>query len=1068
MPAYPKEYQTKRRNIKRSSLDVIPPPPFLSTSKNQQLQAKDDSQHLLNLPNDLIEKSSLKSNQNHQQNSQLIANAVEINNKSSILNSSINLTNQLSTINNNYYGINCNYFTVPNTMPNNASYNSLNNSPIHNYAQLAHSNSFPNFNNLNQLPTSNLSSTSNELTIKPIPAKNQAHNALINLDNFKYQQFVLSKLQTLSNNQTFKKLSNDNLIDLGQKEEIDLDSNLLNLFDPLSSNGFSEQKQQQQEIAYSTIKQAISIEEEREELTNSMKSIQMKSNQQLTEQNFYESINYEKAEQAKSSSNLVKKEITFNNNLDFLKHRNLVANEEIINFKNKLVRLRSNYLAGDKRTNCGFVISSRLNSPKDICLSVKLIIDSLVAQSICFTCNVGTSVEHVICQAVSTIFDSSTVDINNFILKVFGLNEYLINNSSLGDYAYVNECHKFDKDVKLTLIDRSSTKIDFYARTQQDDENVESMNEYDLLPNLLLCKYSEINYESVKIFLNIIDIEGLKLLSDEHRTSSSNAIEYFDTGKHLRTNQQETTKSLLMAVNQAVKALCSYLGFETTQLSEAQKNLKELYLICEHYKANSQDTKLNDTIEVVHPEIIGNAILTMKKAIYLMLNLYSKVFPVNFYCELPDSEKRKEEQRTLITINECKDSLICKLDNLNELNCDWSTKYQLFYFKCELVHGEKVLDCVQSKPVAIKNVDKSPRIDFDEYINFEDQLICNLPRETFVYFTLIGVSQIKNLNDTIDKEVNEIGITSIRLFDHSNVMIEGMHLLGLWPEKYCTPIYKSVIRESFLERNCPLLVISLINTDHIIKFSDLSFKSIKETDYKSKLNMFDANDHKQIYHILNQDPLDQLTYEDKQTLWEKRDNLTDVPSALPKVLSSSPSWQSNCLLSIYELIKKWKDLAAIDAIQLLLPSYADIYVREIAINYIRKLDDDEIYDYLPQLVHAIRYETNLDSPLIWLLFEKSYSNLRIAHHFYWLLKTSLNDQLISWRMQVLFNAFLATCSSSLKQTLRNEELLLKKLNSISDHLKREKDDRLKNLRENLENVHNFLIDNQTSLPLNLR
>lgn len=103
-----------------------------------------------------------------------------------------------------------------------------------------------------------------------------------------------------------------------------------------------------------------------------------------------------------------------------------------------------------------------------------------------------------------------------------------------------------------------------------------------------------------------------------------------------------------------------------------------------------------------------------------------------------------------------------------------------------------------------------------------------------------------------------------------------MHLLGLWPERYCTPVYKSVIRESFLERNCPLLVISLINTDHIIKFPEIDYSSIKETDFKPSLSMFDSNDHEQIYHILNQDPLDHLTYDDKLTLWEKRHNLTDV------------------------------------------------------------------------------------------------------------------------------------------------------------------------------------------------
>lgn len=173
--------------------------------------------------------------------------------------------------------------------------------------------------------------------------------------------------------------------------------------------------------------------------------------------------------------------------------------------------------------------------------------------------------------------------------------------------------------------------------------------------------------------------------------------------------------------------------------------------------------------------------------------------------------------------------------------------------------------------------------------------------------------------------------------------------MGLWPEYYCTPVYKPIIRESYLERGSSLLVISFLNTEHIIKFPDLNHSLIKENDMKSSLNMFDENDHSTIYHILNQDPLDQMTYEDKQTLWEKRHRLTDVPSALPKVLSSVPSWQAGCLKEIYKLIRKWKDLTAIDAMQLLLPSYADNYVRQTAISYIQKLDDDEIYDYLPQL-----------------------------------------------------------------------------------------------------------------------
>ena len=461
------------------------------------MNENDDTHHLLNLPNHLFEQSNLLTTIS----TTTTSNSIDINSRSKSPNSrSINFSNQLNSINNNYYGINCNYFTESNLQ--NSSYNSLNSSPVHNYAQLSYSSSFPNFNNLhvpneqlNQLTNRNQLNHNQTITTTTVnqpplpPPTNQLTNPIFNnasmlatrmtsnqtnLDSFEYQQFVLSKLHNLSKS-NIKKLSNDNLIDLGQKDEPIDESSVLNLFDPLS-NPSSHQ------ITYSTIKDTIKTDEDDDELINSIKSIQIKTADQLTEENFYETINYEKPNSShspSSKSSLVKKEIVFNNNLDYLKHRNLVVNDELINFKHKLVQLRSKFKVNDSRANCGFVISSRLNSPKDTCLSVKLIIDSEFAQPVSFTCNISTSVEHVVCHTVCSIFDSSTVNFNDYILKVFGLNEFLINDSVLGDYVYVNECHKFDKDVKLTLINRSTQKIDFYARTQADDEQLDKLNECD-------------------------------------------------------------------------------------------------------------------------------------------------------------------------------------------------------------------------------------------------------------------------------------------------------------------------------------------------------------------------------------------------------------------------------------------------------------------------------------------------------------------------------------------------------------------------------------------------------------
>lgn len=622
---------------RKTSLDVVVPPPNFHSMKsfthqqqtNQQSNDSQNSENLLNLlDNNLTTTNKSTTNQFN-------TNSLTTSNQSNAINISTNplaklndfkQQNQLqsnqfsSSINNNYYGLNCNnnYYTLPtpsSSYLNNSSLNSLNSSPIHNLPPLSHSSSFPNFNQLQNLPNSNSNAFNNN------PNLSKLNNP--NIDNFKYQQLVLSKLDILSKTNNLKKLSNDNLIDLGQRDELELShqdsqTSVLNLFDPLSSISIEEEKErtntitstqaeQSNEIIYSTIRQTSDLGNKRCELTESMKSIKLKG-EKFTEENFYESINYERTSSSSSFQDnnqlaLVKKEIVFNNNQDYLKHRNLVANEEIVNFKRKLIKLRSKYKASDKKTNPGFVISSRLNSPKDTCLSVKLVINSHFAQPVCFTCNVNTSIEHVICHVVCSIFDSSTLDFNKFILKVFGLDEYLVNDSSLGDYVYVNDCHKFDKDVKLTLIDRSICKIDYYSRTPEDDEKVENLNEYDVLPNLLLCKYNEITYDNVKILLNIIDIEAEKLLTNDLKPI---AIEYYDTGRHIG-KKPETAQSLILSVRQSVKALCSHLNFETTQLIESIENLQRLYEACQLYKQNSQmnDDKLNHTIKVVSPEIIG-------------------------------------------------------------------------------------------------------------------------------------------------------------------------------------------------------------------------------------------------------------------------------------------------------------------------------------------------------------------------------------------------------------------------------------------------------------------------------
>ena len=66
----------------------------------------------------------------------------------------------------------------------------------------------------------------------------------------------------------------------------------------------------------------------------------------------------------------------------------------------------------------------------------------------------------------------------------------------------------------------------------------------------------------------------------------------------------------------------------------------------------------------------------------------------------------------------------------------------------------------------------------------------------------------------------------------------------------------------------------------------------------------------------------------------------------------APSFDWACLADIYGLLKKWKPLKSVQALELLHPRFADREVRSKAVEWIQRLSDDELCDYLPQLVQV--------------------------------------------------------------------------------------------------------------------
>lgn len=114
---------------------------------------------------------------------------------------------------------------------------------------------------------------------------------------------------------------------------------------------------------------------------------------------------------------------------------------------------------------------------------------------------------------------------------------------------------------------------------------------------------------------------------------------------------------------------------------------------------------------------------------------------------------------------------------------------------------------------------------------------------------------------------------------------------------------------------------------------------------------------------------------------------TDATSA------SNPTASSNVILSLllFSII--------FERFRLRFP---DMEVRKLAVKWIRGISNDELVDYLPQMVVALRHETYEDSPLARFLLDRSLRSPRVAHHLFWLLSHNLPGTIPQVCLAVLY------------------------------------------------------------------
>ncbi|KFM07337.1 Phosphatidylinositol 4-phosphate 3-kinase C2 domain-containing subunit gamma, partial [Aptenodytes forsteri] len=211
-----------------------------------------------------------------------------------------------------------------------------------------------------------------------------------------------------------------------------------------------------------------------------------------------------------------------------------------------------------------------------------------------------------------------------------------------------------------------------------------------------------------------------------------------------------------------------------------------------------------------------------------------------------------------------------------------------------------------------------------------------------------------------------------------------------------------------------------------------------------------------------------LSEEQRRILWFYRYYCNNQNCSLPLVLGSAPSWDRMTVSEMYTVLRRWRFSNPLEALGLLTFSFPDQDIRRTAVQQIENLSNDELLEYLPQLVQVLKFEWSLEGPLVKLLLHRSLQSIQVAHQLYWLLKNAQNEVHFKIWYQKLLAALQFCAGKSLNNEFSKEGKLVGILEDIAKKVKAASDPKRKEvLKVELHRLQQFFQEVKVCrLPLN--
>uniref|UniRef100_A0A8C3SJ80 Phosphatidylinositol-4-phosphate 3-kinase catalytic subunit type 2 gamma n=2 Tax=Chelydra serpentina TaxID=8475 RepID=A0A8C3SJ80_CHESE len=349
----------------------------------------------------------------------------------------------------------------------------------------------------------------------------------------------------------------------------------------------------------------------------------------------------------------------------------------------------------------------------------------------------------------------------------------------------------------------------------------------------------------------------------------------------------------------------------------------------------------------------------------------------------------------------------------------WLKSYKLFFFSCSLTYaGKKICQVKNCKNIPVK---KSFFFlaNWNEKINFPLQ-IKSLPNETILTIKLFGVN-------CVSKNTEILAWTCSPLYQKQK-FIHGIVLLSM--ALYSEPPI-TMIAPGICDTSLPALVTLQVD------FPETNLEFIKPEPEEKRDDLEEPAKEclTHIARLSQKHSLLLLSEQERRFLWFYRSYCNNENCSLPLILGSAPSWDRKSISEMYMVLREWSFSNPLEALGLLTFSFPDQDIRRTAVQQMENLSNDELLEYLPQLVQVIKFEWSLESPLVKLLLCRALQSIQVTHRLYWLLKDARNEAHFKSWYQKLLAAVQFCAGKTLNDEFSKERKLIKILGDVAEKVK---------------------------------